>query len=515
MSNAQFEAIIGEAHDFLADRRAEKDQQEAQSNRPVARQHSTVPASIFFHGIPPRSNFRIPPGLPYATPPELGSPILGVESLNDRPSPPVLPGQPCRSQDPIPTSSSTDRSVDVVVAANNEDSHSGVSSTESCSSKAMPSASVSVKSATAHHKTPSPAKSAKMGKKRKRQHSTISQQSPKRLRHQSHLDNAALESEPQAAQFQPSCSDDKETSDGENLDQFGDQESTRLGEGRCSQVRRNVDDDYMAAMAFFDDDEIFPNGPPSPVHNASSPRPFVASAFMSGALTDHEAGIGAHTSTPTSPSPKGRILQASEANNENNTQPNHHWRGSHIRFDELSTPERRDRSIYRRYGTEPVLCASQLSPADAVRRQVANIGRVFKSPTAADTSLQPKPSESRSTTTSAPVLGTGTTNATSVAQPRKRKRPKLSLEERKRRFPPILPPYVGESERLSDKVLIKVGTFHRPYERHSSAPYAYRYSSGKLTADYLYLAELKHPNGGFMWEDEQIRKKLTSWKRLS
>ncbi|KAL9586449.1 MAG: hypothetical protein Q9212_000913 [Teloschistes hypoglaucus] len=511
MSNTEIDAIIGEAHDFLADHGAEKEQREAPSNPPAARQHSTVPPGLFFHGIPPRSKFRIPPGLPYAKPPELGSLILGLESLTNRPSSAVLSGQPRRSHDPIPTIfATTDHSANNVIEANNKHGHSGVSSTGSCSLKAMHSPDPPVKSATDHSKTPSPPRSTKKEEKRKRQHSAISQQSPKRLQHQSHLAVAALESEPRAAPFQPSCCDDKQNSDDRNLDQSADQESTTPGSGPFSEVRRIVDDDYMGAMAFFDDDEMFPSGPLSPVHNASSPRPFAANAFMSGALTDHEAGIGAHPSTPTSPSPNGTMPPTSEAN-----QPTQHRQGLHIRFNELSTPERRDRSIYRRYGTEPVLSASQLSPADAVRRQVSNIGNVFHRATAANTSLQPNTSEPRSTATSAPVLGTGTTSAASVAQRRQPKQPKMSLEERKRKFPPILPPYVGESEGLSDEVLIKVGTFHRPYERHSSAPYAYRYSSGKLTADYLYLAQLKHPDGDLMWKDEMIKKKLTSWKRLS
>lgn len=506
MSNAELEAIIGEAHDFLANHGAEKEQPEAQSARPVARQHSTVPPSLFFHGIPPRSNFRIPPGFPHATPPEPVSPILNLEPLTDCHSPAVLPGQSCRSHVSIPTTSPTDPSADNVIKANNEHGHSGVSSTESCSLKATPSVSTPVKSATAQNKSPSLTRSAKKVKKRKKQQSTASERSPKRLRHRSHSDIAALESEPRAAQA--SCCDDGGTSGGRGLDKSRDQDPTPLGGGRCSQIDRDRDDDW-GAMGFFDEDEMFPNGPPSPVRNASNPRPFAANAFMSGALTDCEAVTGADPSTPTSISRNGTMHQASEANNGPTALPTQHRQDWHIRFDGLSTPERRDRSIYRRCGTEPVLSASQLSPADAVRRQVSNIGQVFHLATATGMSLQPRPSESRSPAISAPVVGTGTTNATNVAQPQQ---PKQSLEERKRRLPPILPPYVGESERLSDKILIKIGTFRRPYERHLSAPYAYCYSSGKLTSNYLYLAELKNPDGRFMW-DEVLRKKLSGCRK--
>ncbi|KAL8641153.1 MAG: hypothetical protein Q9228_002014, partial [Teloschistes exilis] len=490
MSNAELEAITGESHDFLADHRVEKEQPEAQSDRPVARQHSTVPPSLFFHGIPPRSNFRIPPGFPHATLPEPVSAILNLDPLTDCPSPAVLPGQSYRSHESIPTTSPTDPSADDVIRANNEHGHSDFSSTESCSLKATSFVSTPVKSATAQNKSPSLARSAEKVKKRKKQQSTASEQSPKRLRHRSHSDSVALESEPRAAQA--SCCDDDGTLGGRGLDNSRDQEPTTLGGGRCSQIDRDRDDDW-GAMGFFDEDEMFPNGPPSPVRNASNPRAFAANAFMSGALTDCEAVTGADPSTPTSISRNGTMHQASEATNGPTALPTQHRQGWHIRFDGLSTPERRDRSIYRRYGTEPVLSASQLSPADAVRRQVSNIGQVFHLATATGMSLQPGPSESRSHAISAPVVGTGTgtTNAINAAQPRQ---PKQSLEERKRRLPPILPPYVGESERLSDKILIKIGTFRRPYERHLSAPYAYCYSSGKLTSDYLYLAELKNPD---------------------
>lgn len=508
MSDAELEAIIGEAHAFLADRELETDLPAAQSDRPVARQHSTVPPSLFFRGIPPRPQFRIPPGFPLPPTPEPLSSLLNLEPLTDHSPLAIVPEQSNRSHEPILTTSPTDQSAGLVVAANHKHSHSEVSSTESCTLNAFPSASVSVKSATIHNKTGSSVSATRKGKKRKRQYDPDSQPSPRRLRQANPEEIAALESEPRDP-LQLSCRKDKKTSEGRNLN---DSRSIKTpGGGRDSQVHGTGDDDW-GAREFFNGVELFPNGPPSPVHDAMSPRPNAVNVFMSGALIDSEASTrnsaGARPSTSTRTSGKGTAAHhASEVNSENTILRYQGRQSSHIRFHDFSTPERRNRSIYRRYGTEPVLSSAQLSPADAVKRQVANISQVFRHADTATTSSQLRPSESRSAGTSAAVVDTAPIVRARVDRPR---RAKQRIEERRRLYPPLLPPYVPASKRVSDEELIKIGTFWRIYDRHSSAPYAYRYS-GKLTADYLYLAELKHPDNSFRWE-EKVRKKLIKRK---
>ncbi|KAL9597435.1 MAG: hypothetical protein Q9219_005127 [cf. Caloplaca sp. 3 TL-2023] len=166
----------------------------------------------------------------------------------------------------------------------------------------------------------------------------------------------------------------------------------------------------------------------------------------------------------------------------------------------MFTPQRRARSVFRRHGTEPIRPPRPMSPAAAVRRATAHMSRLFhNNPVIAGEREKDASStnhDSVNVNKATPSMIVTTKNA------RSRKKSAAEMQARK----PKLSRYVPHHERTADQELIRIGRYTFSYDRHISAPYAFRYN-GKLYAEYLYLTD-KTDHDGQGW-DEGLRNRLT------
>ncbi|KAL8719892.1 MAG: hypothetical protein Q9225_003170 [Loekoesia sp. 1 TL-2023] len=169
--------------------------------------------------------------------------------------------------------------------------------------------------------------------------------------------------------------------------------------------------------------------------------------------------------------------------------------------DEAAAPKPYDSSIYRRHDTEPVRSPELTSPATAVKRATAKTSRLpLFSSNLATMSQQKEPLSH----TSASALQIKQSRSTNPVVGERRSK-KLSVEEQQLRRP-RLDRYVPHDERTSNQELIKIGRYARRYDRHISAPYAFRWD-GKLFSEYRYLVN-KTDEDGEGW-NKMVRKRLT------
>lgn len=152
---------------------------------------------------------------------------------------------------------------------------------------------------------------------------------------------------------------------------------------------------------------------------------------------------------------------------------------------EAAAPKPYDSSIYRRHDTEPVRSPQLISPAKAVKRATVNLSRL-------------------------PLFGSNLATLNAQQKPTSRasvgecKSKKPSVEEQQLRRPK-LDRYVPHDRRTSDQELIRIGRYKKRYDRHISAPYAFRWD-GKLFSEYRYLVDRIDTNGDG-WDDV-VRKRL-------
>ncbi len=88
--------------------------------------------------------------------------------------------------------------------------------------------------------------------------------------------------------------------------------------------------------------------------------------------------------------------------------------------------------------------------------------------------------------------------------PARRRRSKMTLEERKRRYPEQSSD-VPHHLRKPEAEIIQIGKFTNPYERHRAAPYAFGYW-GTLRKEYRPLITRSNGRGGTVWTADEIAR---------
>ena len=278
-------------------------------------------------------------------------------------------------------------------------------------------------------------------------------------------------------------------------------------------------------------DTVMPNRPPNAdsndsrvsalkLTNSKAPEKTLTSKSRVGSGGDNASKVNEHggragtarQSLPTSaqPNPVGSsipsISQAAEPNNhprldQENRQvaKNTGVITSHVKGT-LATgaiSKHRDDSMHRPHDSENTRALQMLSPAAAVKRATSQLSKLSFFQTSSNTTSQHQQNPSQDAN-SASVLRDSQTIPLSA------KSRKLSTAERLA-LRPRLDRYVPHDQRTTDEELIRIGRYGRTYDRHISAPYAFRYD-GKLFAEYKYLVDEKDSDGAG-WDDA-LRKRL-------
>lgn len=160
-----------------------------------------------------------------------------------------------------------------------------------------------------------------------------------------------------------------------------------------------------------------------------------------------------------------------------------------------ATPTHREKSIYRRHGTEPARSPLLSSPAAAIKRAAAHLSaqaRTLKQPF--------KPTTT--TNQSAPVESATLLQPNATIAKRKSKKPTAAEQQQWR---PKLSRDVPHDLRKSTEELVEIGRKEKACQRHEAAPYAFRWN-GRLFKEYHHLA-YKTDASGNGWSNE-LRRSL-------
>ncbi|KAL8953865.1 MAG: hypothetical protein Q9222_000311 [Ikaeria aurantiellina] len=146
-------------------------------------------------------------------------------------------------------------------------------------------------------------------------------------------------------------------------------------------------------------------------------------------------------------------------------------------------------SIYRRHDTEPVHAARPMSPATAVKRATAQL---FRQPLFATVGpVIPQRTDCGGAVAAPPVSPTSSDTKRRVSKP-------TEVKEYYSR-------HVPDGKRKNDWEINHAGRLPLGYDRHISAPYAYN-KKGKLFKAYEHIADMKGPDGEYLWDEIQKRR---------